>query len=66
VVGPVPVALRPGPAITAAGVLLGLVGWFVVELATEGRAVGLAERVAAGAQSAWPLLAVLSARARRR
>jgi hypothetical protein len=61
----VPPAFRPWVAGAAAGVLLGAVGWFVVELATGGRAVGLAERVAAGAQAVWPLLAVLSARSHR-
>ena len=60
----VPVALRPAVAGAAAAVLLGLVGWFVVELATDGPVVGLAERVAAGAQAIWPLLVVLSARSR--
>jgi hypothetical protein len=47
----------------AAGVLLGLVGWFAVELFTDGPHVGLSERVAAGAQAIWPLLAVLRSRA---
>jgi hypothetical protein len=41
------------------------VGWFVAELAKDGPALGLAERVAAGAQAVWPLLVVLSARPRR-
>jgi len=47
----------------AAGVLLGLVGWFAVELIGDGAHVGLSERVAAGAQAIWPLLAVLRSRA---
>lgn len=46
----------------AAGVLLGLVGWFAVELITDGAHVGLSERVTAGAQATWPLLAVLRSR----
>lgn len=60
-----PVALRPAVAGAAAVVLLGVLGWFVVELTTDGRAVGLSERVVAGSQAVWPLLAVLSARSRR-
>jgi hypothetical membrane protein len=58
---PVPPALRPAVSIGAALVLLGLVGWFAVSLSTGGR-TGLAERVAAGAEAVWPLLAVVSAR----
>ncbi|GIE67384.1 hypothetical protein Apa02nite_034920 [Actinoplanes palleronii] len=58
---PGPMALRPTVSIAAALVLLGLVVWFTVTLGTGDR-VGLAERVAAGAQSCWPLLAVLSCR----
>jgi hypothetical protein len=54
-------ALRPAPSLTAAAVLVGLVGWFAVSLGTGGR-TGLAERAAAGAQALWPLVAVLSAR----
>ena len=60
-----PVALRPGVAGAAAVVLLGVLGWFMVELTTDGRAVGLSERVVAGSQAVWPLLAVLSARSPR-
>jgi hypothetical membrane protein len=52
----------PPAVCTGAGiVLLALVGWFVLALASGGR-VGLAERVAAGAQSTWPLIAVLIVR----
>ena len=57
-----PLALRPAVAGTAAATLLGLVGWFVVELVRDGDAVGFTERLAAGAQAVWPLVAVLSAR----
>ena len=60
-----PLALRPAVAGTAAATLLGLVGWFVVELVRDGDAVGFTERLAAGAQAVWPLVAVLSARRRR-
>lgn len=49
--------------VLAGAVLLGLVGWFVVELAADSSRVGLAERVAAGAQALWPLVAVVTARA---
>jgi uncharacterized protein DUF998 len=57
-------ALVPRPVDrVAAGVLLGLVGWFAVELIGDGARVGLSERVAAGAQAIWPLLAVLRSRA---
>jgi len=52
-------ALRPTVSIVAAAVLLGLVIWFAAEL-HSGTRVGLAERVAAGAQAGWPLVAVLS------
>ena len=57
--------LRRGPAFTASLVLLGLVGWFVAELAADSGRVGLSARAAAGAQSLWPLMVVLSARRRR-
>ncbi|WP_255658759.1 DUF998 domain-containing protein [Actinoplanes sp. L3-i22] len=56
-----PVALRPVVSSAAALVLLGLVAWFAVTLGAGGR-VGLAERVAAGAQACWPLIVVWSAR----
>jgi len=56
-----PAALRPVAATGAAVVLLGLVGWFGVAL-HDGTRVGLAERVAAGAQALWPLVVVLTAR----
>jgi hypothetical membrane protein len=55
---PVPAGLRPVPAITASLVLLGLLLWFAVELVGDGDRVGLAERVAAAAQSCWPLAVV--------
>ncbi|MEH0845573.1 DUF998 domain-containing protein [Micromonospora sp. CPCC 205711] len=44
----------------AAALLLALVGWFVVELTTGGDRIGLAERVAAGAEALCPLLVVLA------
>jgi hypothetical membrane protein len=51
-------ALRRSVALPAAAGLLGLVGWFLVGPAKE----GLAERVAAGAQALWPLVAVVTCR----
>lgn len=53
-----------GTAATIAGgvVLLGLVGWFFAQLLTDGPRVGLSERVAAGAQALWPMVAAWSSR----
>jgi hypothetical membrane protein len=53
-----PPALRREVALPAAAVLLGLVGWFVAELAADTARVGVSERIAAGAQALWPLLVV--------
>lgn len=53
-------ALSPRTGIAAAAVLLAGLGWLLVELATEGNRVGLAERVAAGAQAAWPFVVVVA------
>jgi hypothetical protein len=50
-------ALRPGT-----GMLLLTIAWFFDELLMSGQRVGLAERVAAGAQAMWPLAVVLSVR----
>jgi hypothetical membrane protein len=58
----VPVLLRPLASAMATCTLVLLLGWFFVEQVTGGEAVGLAERVAAGAQAAWPFAVVLSAR----
>ena len=60
-----PWPLRRRVAWPAAAVLTGLVGWFAIELATGSR-TGLAERVAAGAQAVWPLVAVCTTRVGRR
>ena len=46
--------------VAGSAVLLGTLAWFGAELG--GDRVGLAERAAAGAQSLWPLVVVLSAR----
>jgi hypothetical membrane protein len=63
--GRVPAALRPVVSVGAAVALLGLVAWFGVTLGTGDR-VGLTERLAAGAQACWPLVAVLSSRSHSR
>jgi hypothetical protein len=54
--------LRPEPALTAAGVLCGLVAWFGVELVADSDRVGLSERATAGAQALWPLCVAWGAR----
>ncbi len=50
--------------VAAAGALLGLLTWFVLELPALGPAdrTGLAERAVAGAQSLWPLVVVVALR----
>jgi Protein of unknown function (DUF998) len=62
----VPWALRPAVSFSVAGVLLGLLVWFGVELIAGGGQAGLAERVLGVAQAAWPLAVVLSCRWGRR
>ncbi len=57
-----PVCLRPAVSAWAVCVLLSLLAWFGVEIVAGGWQVGLAERVLAGAQSAWPLAVVLACR----
>ena len=57
--GPV---LGTGATIAGGVVLLGLVGWFFAQLLTDGPRVGLSERVAAGAQALWPMVAAWSSR----
>lgn len=57
-----PGPLRRSVSLPAAAALLGLVGWFFAELVADGGRVGLSERVAAGAQSVWPLVAAWGAR----
>ncbi|MFN2494793.1 MAG: DUF998 domain-containing protein [Pseudonocardiaceae bacterium] len=51
-------------SLAAASGLLGLLGWFGFEFFREGALIGLTERVLAGTQSLWPLVAVLLARRR--
>ena len=58
----VPWGLRPAVAAAAVAVLFALVLWFGAELVLGAVQVGLAERVAGGAQAAWPLAVVLSCR----
>jgi hypothetical protein len=58
----VPGGLRPAVSAVAVGALLGLLVWFAVELMTRGGQIGLAERVLAEAQAAWPLTVVLTCR----
>ena len=57
----VAVFLRPRVSTAATWRWLTL-AWFFAELLVSGQRVGLAERVAAGAQAVWPLAVVLSAR----
>jgi hypothetical membrane protein len=54
--------LRRLARLAAAAALTALVGWFGVELFADGARLGLAERVAAGAQAVWPLVTVLGCR----
>lgn len=49
--------LTPLSSSVTGAALLGLVGWLFVELAADSDRVGLAERVAAGAEALWPLVA---------
>jgi hypothetical protein len=62
----VPGGVRPDAASAGAALaLLGLLGWFAVELWAGGGQIGLSERVVAGAQAMCPLAVVLVARRRR-
>ncbi len=58
------VAAVLGPRVSAAATcaLLLTLAWFFTELLMGSQRVGLAERVAAGAQAVWPLVVVLSVR----
>jgi hypothetical protein len=58
----VPWGLRPAVSVSAAAILLALLGWFGVELVAGGGLAGLVERVMGLAQAAWPLAVVLSCR----
>ena len=54
-----PVGLRPRVAYAAAGLNLGLLLWFTVEL-FHGPELGLAERAVATDQALWPFIVVLT------
>ncbi len=55
-------ALGPRVSAAATSALVLTVAWFFAQLLVGGHDVGLAERVAAGAQTMWPLFVVLSVR----
>jgi hypothetical membrane protein len=57
---PCPVLLTPTVSAAATVGLLGLVGWFALEL--HGGQRGLAERLAAAAEALWPLAVVFTSR----
>ena len=63
---PVAWVLRAAVSVAAAVAMLGLLGWFAVELSADGPRVGLTERFIAGAEAIWPLVVVVAvARSRR-
>lgn len=49
-------------SVLSGAALLGLVGWFFVELVSDSPRIGLSERAAAGAQALWPLVAAWGSR----
>ena len=57
-----PTWLSPGVCAVAAGVMFSLLVWFYTELIGAGQQLGLAERVLAGAEAAWPLAVVAACR----
>ena len=59
---PVATFLAPPACAAATGTLLVALAWFFTEQFVGGQRVGLAERVAAGAQAVWPLAVVLADR----
>jgi hypothetical membrane protein len=56
----VPCGLRLAVSVSASTMMLGLLVWFYVELATGGGHLGLAERVLAGVEAVWPLAVILT------
>jgi len=58
----VPWGLRPAVSALAAGLMLGLLAWFLVELVAGGGQIGLAERIMGVTQAGWPLMVALSCR----
>ena len=59
----VPSGLRPAVSVSAAAVMLCLFAWFEAELITRSGQAGLAERILAETQAAWPLAVILTAAA---
>jgi hypothetical membrane protein len=55
-----PYGLRPAACVSATAMMIGLLVWFYVELATGSRHLGLAERVLAGIEAVWPLVVILT------
>jgi len=62
--GPAPRVLRPAVCIGVTALLLGALGWFFLEVLTDGGRLGLSERIAAGMQALWPLAVVVGTRLR--
>jgi hypothetical protein len=62
--GTVPRVLRPAVCIGVTALLLGALGWFFLEVLTDGGRLGLSERIAAGMQALWPLAVVVGTRLR--
>ena len=60
----VPWGLRPAVSAVAAGLMLGLLAWFLAELVAGGGQTGLAERVMGVTQAGWPLVVIVSCRLR--
>jgi hypothetical protein len=56
----VPAPLRPAVSLAATVALASLLGWFGIELFSDGPHVGLSERVLAAAQALWPLCVALA------
>jgi hypothetical membrane protein len=57
-----PAVLRPIAGRAASALLLGLVGWFGIDLVSGSATIGLSERIAAGAQAIWPATVVIGTR----
>jgi hypothetical membrane protein len=52
--------LRPAVSFAATAAMASLLGWFGIELASDGSHIGLSERALAAAQALWPLCVVLA------
>lgn len=57
-----PWGLRPATSFAVTALLAALTAWYLVEQVRHGHQMGVSERAAGIAQTAWPLLAVLSCR----